>query len=176
MPDNILALVAAVARNGVIGSAGGLPWRLPSDLKRFKATTLGKPVIMGRKTFDSIGRALPGRPNIVVTRQQDFEVANVMRASSLQAALTLARTMNSRDGEICVIGGGQLYAEAIGQAGRLYITHVDAEPPGDVFFPKIGEKDWRAVHSEFIAASESDSADMRLVVYERRAQPGKIAG
>ena len=160
-----VALVAAVAINGVIGNAGGLPWRLPSDLKRFKAVTMGKPVIMGRKTWESIGRPLPGRRNIVVTRSQDFGAQDVERASSLEEAIAMAGQGDAA--ELCVIGGGQLYEEALPIADRLYITHVMAEPDGDTRFPEINQEQWLPVSSEEIVAGENDSAKMRFVVYER---------
>jgi dihydrofolate reductase len=160
-----IALVAAVAINGVIGKAGGLPWRLPSDLKRFKAVTMGKPVIMGRKTYESIGRPLPGRRNIVVTRSRDFAAQGIERAGSLEEAIALAA--EGQTVEVCVIGGGQLYGEALATADRLYITHVMAEPEGDTLFPPIHQNEWLPVSSETIAAGENDSAQMRFVVYER---------
>jgi dihydrofolate reductase len=160
-----IALVAAVAINGVIGAAGGLPWRLPSDLKRFKAVTMGKPVIMGRKTYESIGRPLPGRRNIVVTRSEDFSAQGVERAGSLEEAVALAS--GGQPQEVCVIGGGQLYGEALPIADRIYITHVMAEPEGDTRFPPIRQDEWLPVSSEAIAAGENDSAQMRFVVYER---------
>jgi dihydrofolate reductase len=160
-----IALVAAVAINGVIGAAGGLPWRLPSDLKRFKSVTMGKPVIMGRKTWESIGRPLPGRRNIVVTRSQDFSAQGVERASSLDEAIAMA--VEGDAAEVCVIGGGQLYEEALPAADRLYITHVMAEPEGDTRFPPIHQEQWLPVSSEEIVAGENDSAQMRFVVYER---------
>jgi dihydrofolate reductase len=160
-----IALVAAVGINGVIGNEGGLPWRLPSDLRRFKEVTMGKPVIMGRKTHESIGRALPGRRNIVVTRSRDFAKCGIEAAGSLDEAVAMA----AADGvdEICIIGGGQLYAEAMPIADRLYITHVMAEPEGDTHFPPIREAEWRPLVAEDMVAGPQDSAGMRFVVYER---------
>jgi dihydrofolate reductase len=160
-----IGLVAAVAINGVIGAEGGLPWRLPSDLKRFKAVTMGKPVIMGRKTHQSIGRPLPGRRNIVVTRSQAFAAAGVEVAHSLDEAIAMAG--NGDAAEVCVIGGGELYRQALPIADRLYITHVMAEPEGDTLFPPIHQEQWLPVSSEVIEAGENDSAQMRFVVYER---------
>lgn len=161
-----IALVAAVGINGVIGNAGGLPWRLPSDLKRFKEVTMGKPVIMGRKTHESIGRALPGRRNIVVTRSHGFERNGVERATSLDEAIVMAGEGGIP--EICVIGGGQLYSEALPRADRLYLTHVMAEPDGDTQFPAIVEADWLPVSAEDIVPGPDDSARMRFVIYDRR--------
>ncbi len=161
-----LSLIAAVAQNGVIGASGGLPWRLPSDLKRFKAVTLGRPVIMGRKTHESIGRLLPGRTNIVVTRSEDKSWPGVIVAQTLAGAVKLAQQKDG-DGEIFVIGGGQLYAEAMSSADRLYITHVAATPEGDVFFPVIDDRIWKVASRETIEAGENDSAEMDFVIYER---------
>ena len=167
-----IALVAAMAANGVIGMQGGLPWRLPTDLKRFKALTIGKPVIMGRKTWDSIGRPLPGRLNIVVSRNPGFVPAGAIAAANLGDAIAIARKMQPGAGDICVIGGGELYAQALPLAARLYITHVVAEPQGDTWFPPIDPAQWVAVAVEDLAASENDSAAMRFVVYERKSANG----
>jgi dihydrofolate reductase len=167
-----IALVAAVAINGIIGNAGSLPWRLPSDLKRFRAVTMGKPVIMGRKTWESIGRPLPGRRNIVVTRSQSFAEIGVDRAGSLDEAIVMAGQGDAA--EICVIGGGQLYEEALPIADRLYITHVMAEPQGDTRFPTIHQDEWLPVSSEVIEAGENDSAQMRFVVYERTSSNKRL--
>ncbi len=163
-----LALVAAVARNGVIGMDGDMPWHLSSDLKRFKRDTLNKPVIMGRRTFESIGKALPGRLNIVVSRS-GFRADDTVHANSIEAALFLAEGWAREHGaqEICVIGGGQIYRETIERAHRLYITHVMAEPDGDTKFPEIDEASWRPVVREEVEQGEKDSAATLYVVYER---------
>ncbi|MEL7430412.1 MAG: dihydrofolate reductase [Pseudomonadota bacterium] len=168
MSDIGIALVVAVARNGVIGNAGGMPWKLSTDLKRFKRDTMGKPIIMGRKTFESIGKALPGRLNIVVSRS-DFVADDTVHANSIEAALFLAQGWAQENGsdEICIVGGGQIYAETIGQASKLYVTHVLAEPDGDTRFPDIREADWVPVHREKVPAGESDTAETLYVVYER---------
>src|SRR5690606_17962759 len=121
--------VVAIAENGVIGQDGGLPWRLSSDLKRFKADTMGKPVIMGRKTYDSIGRPLPGRTNIVITRDANWRAPGIETVHSLDAALDLARRSPGgagEEGEACVIGGGEIFREALPLATRLKVTHVQA--------------------------------------------------
>ncbi len=168
MAKSSLAMIAAVAQNGVIGAEGGLPWRLPSDLKRFKMVTLGRPVIMGRKTHESIGRPLPGRTNIVVSRRAGISSPGVWFTGSLAQAIDLAHREGG-EGEVFVIGGGQLYAEAMPLADRLYITHVAATPEGDTRFPHIDPDDWQIASSETIKAGENDSASMEFVVY-RRAQ------
>lgn len=168
--EPIISIVVAIAKNGVIGVKGGLPWKLSSDLKRFKRDTMGKPIIMGRKTFQSIGKALPGRPNIVVSRSKDFAAPGADVVGSIDEAIRLGNIRIKTLGlapEICVIGGGELYASAIAQAERLYVTHVMAEPDGDTFFPDIEQSVWRPVSRENYPAGEKDSAETLYVVYER---------
>jgi dihydrofolate reductase len=164
-------LVAAVAENGVIGHDGGMPWRLPGDLKHFKRTTLGKPVIMGRLTFDSIGRKpLPGRPNLVVTRDRSFRADNVIEASSFDDALRLAKQEAARLSvdEIAVIGGGTLYAEALPRADRIYLTEVHANPEGSVHFPRIDRAAWREVERSGPHREPGDSYAYSFVTLEPR--------
>jgi dihydrofolate reductase len=165
-----VSLVVAVARNGVIGRDGGLPWRLSSDLKRFKTNTIGRPVIMGRKTYQSIGRPLPERHNIVVTRDASFRADGVTVVKDIAAALAVAKASAANDGasEVCVIGGGEIYRQTIGQADRLVVTFVEAEVDGDTRFPDIDPKTWREISSEKHPAGEKDSHATRHVVYERR--------
>lgn len=165
-----VSLVVAVARNGVIGRDGGLPWRLSSDLKRFKANTIGRPVIMGRKTFQSIGKPLPGRHNIVITRDTQFQAEGVSIAPDVAAALSIAKTSAASDGveEVCVIGGGEIYRQTIDEADRLVVTYVEADVDGDTRFPEISSKVWREVSWETYPAGEKDSHSTRHVVYERR--------
>ena len=131
-------LIAAVARNGTIGADGGLPWHLPADLQRFKALTMGHPMVMGRRTFDSIGRALPGRRTIVVTRDPDWSAPGVEVAHSVDEAIDLAltaATASSRADRCMVVGGGEIYRQTIDRADRLELTHVDADVVGDTRFP-----------------------------------------
>jgi dihydrofolate reductase len=165
-----VAIYVAIAENGVIGRDGGLPWRLSTDLKRFKADTMGKPVIMGRKTYEGIGRPLPGRLNIVVTRDMAWRAEGVETANSLEAAIQLAtvrgRCMSGVD-EICVIGGGEIYAQALPLADRLHVTHVLAKVDGDAHFPDIDPGSWQIVRSEDFPAGEKDSHATRYTVYER---------
>ncbi|AJY48248.1 diacylglycerol kinase [Martelella endophytica] len=163
-----IILVAAVSSNGVIGRDGGMPWRLSTDLKRFKAMTLGKPVIMGRKTFQSMGKALSGRTNIVISRDPDFAADGTIAVTCLADALDAARKAKGEADEIAIIGGGQIYAQAMAIADRLHITHVDAELDGDTIFPSIDDADWRVVSSEDVPAGEKDDYPTRYVVYERR--------
>src|SRR5690606_26033807 len=141
-----------------------LPWRLSSDLKRFKADTMGKPVIMGRKTYDSIGRPLPGRTNIVITRNADWSAEGIEAVGSLEMALDLARRSpggSGEEGEACVIGGGEIFRAALPLASRLKVTHVLAAPEGDTFFPAIDCRQWKRVHAEEFPAGEKDSHPTR---------------
>ncbi len=165
-----IAMIAAVGRNGAIGVGGKLVWRLPSDFAFYKATTMGKPLVMGRKTFESIGRPLPGRTNIVVTRNTGYKPEGVEVFASLDAAIDRAKAIATADGkdEIFINGGGDIYRQAIERAERLYITHVDAEAEGDSFFPKIDPDRWVVVEQPEVQRSEKDEADYRIAVYERR--------
>lgn len=160
-----VAIIAALGPNRAIGVDGGLPWRLSSDLKRFKALTMGKPLIMGRKTFESIGRPLPGRRLIVVTRNRAWTRPDVATAPDLETALTLA----AEGGEIMVGGGGEIYALALPLASRLYLTEVDAEPQASVFFPEFDANEWRLVRREKGERGPKDDCDFAWADYERRA-------
>jgi dihydrofolate reductase len=164
-----LLIVAAVARNGVIGADNRLLWRLPGDLKRFKALTLGKPLVMGRRTFESIGRPLPGRETIVVTHHPHFSAEGVLVAHGLEAALALAeaRAAAMAANAVVVVGGGQLYKQTIGRADRLAITEVALTPEGDAVFPRIDPLAWREVRREPGVRGPKDDADFCFVDYER---------
>ena len=164
-----LVLVAAVADNGVIGRDNALPFRQSSDLKRFKALTMGKPVLMGRKTFLSIGKALPGRTNIVVSREPGFAAAGVVAAGDLDLALGTARGDALRRGadEIVVIGGADIFSRLMPLADRLEITHVHARPDGDTHFPPIDASQWRAVAKSELPAGPRDEASFSYVTYAR---------
>ena len=157
-----LALIAARARNGVIGLDNRMPWHLPEDQAYFKRVTLGKPVVMGRKTFESIGRPLPGRLNIVVTRNPDWQAAGVQVAHSLDAALALAAAAAPE--EIMLIGGAELYRQALPQADVLYLTEIDAEFAGDAFFPEVDLARWR-IDREEAGQRDSDGLRWRFVRY-----------
>lgn len=139
-----LAVIVAAANNWVIGFQNAMPWYLPEELAHFKHTTLGKPIIMGRKTFESIGRPLPGRLNIVVSRNPSYSPVGVKVVASLEAALKMAKAQALLDGaeEIMLIGGAQLYEQGLPLANKLYLTQVDAEPTGDAWFPAINWQDW----------------------------------
>lgn len=157
-------LVAAVARNGVIGADGGMPWHLPADLRRFKRITMGHPMVMGRKTFESMG-ALPGRRSIVVTRDRTWRATGAEVADSLDTALAMAA---ETDELIMVVGGGQIYAQAIDRADRLEITHLDRDAPGDTVFPAIDPGRWAVTGRE-----EADG--LAFVTYTRRRPVRELA-
>ncbi|WP_078085519.1 dihydrofolate reductase [Microbulbifer mangrovi] len=163
-----LAMIVAMARNRAIGRENTLPWRISGDLQFFKRTTLGKPIVMGRKTFESIGRPLPGRQNIVITRNPDWSVDGVTVVSSLEQALDVAAATAAREGadEVMVIGGAEIYRQAMPLAQRLYVTEVDAEVEGDAFFPALNET-WREVSRDCYPASEKDEYNYCLVQYDR---------
>ena len=171
-----LAIVAAIAENGVIGDGRGLPWHLPSDLRHFRQVTLGKPLLMGRKTFDSIGRILPGRETIVVTRDRAFHPSPgggqsaIHVAYDLEAALALAEARAQGMGaeEIILAGGGNLYESLIGRAERMHLTFVDIAPAGAVSFPQIDWSKWLEVSRVRPRPSAKDEATFAFVDFDRR--------
>lgn len=146
----MLSIIVAVANNGVIGSGNQLPWRLPDDLKRFKALSLGKPVVMGRKTYDSIGQPLPGRLNIIVSRKLDLQIAGCQVVSSVAEAIAAAGGAP----EIVIVGGADIYRQVLPQVATIHLTRVHADIPGDVLFPKLAENEWREVATEYHPADE----------------------
>lgn len=160
--SNIVALIVAAAENGVIGCDNQLPWKISEDLRYFKRITLGKPVVMGRKTWDSIGRPLPGRPNLVVTRNPGWSAAGALVAHSLDDALAQAEVL-AGGAEVMVIGGAQIFAEALPLAGRLYLTEVHRAYAGDAVFPPPDPAEWREVGREDHAGDPGFS----FVVLER---------
>ncbi|MFZ4805815.1 MAG: dihydrofolate reductase [Hyphomicrobiaceae bacterium] len=164
-----ITIVVAAAENGVIGRGGQLPWRMPSDLKTFRRLTMGKPVIMGRKTFRSLGKPLEGRDNIVVTRDADFAAPGAMVASSLDAALALARRAAEARGvdEIAVIGGADIYEQTIARADRIYLSRIHAAIEGDATFAPLDPSKWQEVERTPIATGDRDEHRATLVVYDR---------
>lgn len=162
-----LSLIVARARNGVIGLEGKMPWHLPQDLAHFKRTTLGHPIIMGRKTWESIGRPLPGRRNLVVTRNAAFPAPGAEVVTSLDQALARVAMLD----EVFVIGGGELYALAMPLAQRLVVTEIDAEFAGDAFFPTPATGEWRETSREVHPASAEQALGYAFVTYERAAAP-----
>jgi dihydrofolate reductase len=167
-----LVLVAAVAENGVIGRDDAMPWRLRSDLRRFRARTWGKPVVMGRKTFLSLGKPLPGRTNIVVSRDRNFSAPGAVVAPDLRVALEAARGDALRRGAdaIVVIGGAEIYAQTLPIADRLDITLVKARPEGNIRFPAIDPQVWREIERSEHPAGRDDSGDFSFITYERAAR------
>ena len=163
----MISLIVAAAENGVIGRQGELPWRLSDDLRRFKSVTMGKPIVMGRKTWESIGRALPGRQNIVITRQRDFTADGCDVVSSVEEAMTVAGGAE----EIMIIGGSEIYALFLPHAGRLYLTRVHADIEGDARLPDLELDAWHLVNEEPHAADDRNEFDVTFRVYERAAQP-----
>ncbi|TDT37858.1 dihydrofolate reductase [Halospina denitrificans] len=163
------ALIVAMSRNRVIGRNNALPWYLPEDLRYFKQVTYGKPIIMGRKTQESIGRPLPGRQNLVVTRDPHWQRDGVTVVNSLDEALSRAEAQAYIDGgeERVVIGGSQIYAEALPVADRLYMTEVHAEVEGDTFFPEVDWDQWHEIAREDHPASENNPFPYSLVTYDR---------
>jgi dihydrofolate reductase len=161
----MISIIVAASANNVIGAEGDLPWRLSDDLKRFKAITMGKPIVMGRKTWDSIGCPLPGRQNIVITRQTDF----VAEGCDVVASADEAIAATAGADEVMVIGGSQVYSLFLPNAERLYLTRVHAEVAGDAFFPQINESQWCLVNDEPHSADDRNAFDYSFRTYERAA-------
>ncbi len=162
-----ISIIAAVAENGVIGRDGQLPWHLPADLQRFKRLTMGHTIIMGRRTWESIGRALPGRRTVVVTRQPNYRIddAGVAVAVSLDEALTIAEAGD--DTEAFIVGGAELYREALARADRLYLTRVGAMVDGDTRFPDVPWNAWRLIESDIHIADEKNGYPFTFETHER---------
>ncbi len=170
MTDLPVALIVAMAANRVIGRNNQLPWYLPNDLKYFRATTMGKPIIMGRKTYESIGKPLPGRTNIVLTTNEAFQAEGVKVVHSVDEALAVAEGVALIDGadEVMVIGGAEIYALFLAHSQRLYLTEVHAEVCGDAWFPELDWSQWQQQGREDFAAEEPNPYDYSFVVYQRR--------
>ncbi|WP_413988410.1 dihydrofolate reductase [Labrys okinawensis] len=169
MPVPVI-MVAAMARNRVIGVDNGLPWHMRSDLKQFKAATMGKPLIMGRKTYQSIGRPLPGRRSIVVTRDKAFIAEGVEVADSIEAALARGQEVATKMGADAVIvaGGATIYEQALANADRLLITELDLEATGDAVFPAFSQREWREISRVAFPRGEGDDASFEVVSWQRR--------
>jgi len=160
---SFISIIVAKSRNNVIGSEGNLPWHIPEDLKKFKSITMGKPMIMGRSTFESIGKALPGRKNIVMTRDKGYQADGISVAHSLEEALILCEQAR----EIMIIGGGEIYKIFIGMANRLYLTNVEKHIDGDVFFPEIDLSKWKVMSKEEFPVSTERKIGFSLEILER---------
>ncbi len=164
-----LSIIAAMSANRVIGRQNSLPWRLPADLARFKRLTMGHPVIVGRKTFEAIGRPLPGRTMIVLTRRPDYAPEGTLVAHSLEEAIGMAQS-----DEVFVIGGEQIYRQALPRAHRLYLTLVEAQFEGDAVFPEFSRSEWQLVSSEQHSADDKNPYPYTFLVYERKERPPQI--
>jgi len=161
----ILSMIVAHADNRIIGKENDMPWHLPADLAYFKKTTLGKPVVMGRKTYESIGRPLPGRQNIVISRDKNYQAQGIETATSVEQALMLAGDVE----EVMVIGGGAIYAHCLPAADRLYITHINGAIDGDTQFPFYSvSTDWKKMSSEKYCADEKNAFDLDFCIYQRK--------
>jgi dihydrofolate reductase len=160
-----LSLIVAAAKNGVIGRNNQLPWHLPQDLKYFKSVTLGKPIIMGRKTFESIGRPLPGRTNIVVSRQDDWRFDGVLSAKNVSEAINIAHEKNYNAEEIMVIGGAEIYRHALPLANKIYLTRINENVEGDAYFAELPSDEWKLI-SETAGDTEAKISHSFLV-FER---------
>jgi len=165
-----ISLIAAVADNGVIGDGKGMPWRIKSELQAFRRLTLGKPVVMGRKTFETLKAPLKDRANIVVTRDAGYARPGVIVTTSLEKALDVASNiaMETGAGEVMVIGGADIYRQALPLADRLYITEIHAEPEGDILFPVFDKNLWVEKFREHRPAQENETSDYTVTMLERR--------
>ena len=160
----LVSIIAAMDRNRLIGNRNQLPWHLPADLAHFKQVTMGKPIIMGRKTYESIGRALPGRTNIVLTRSSDFNAEGVLTANTLEQALDYV----SAEDEVMIIGGSAIYELTLPRADQLYLTYVENSFEGDAWFPDFDLDQWHVIASEEHSADEKNSSAYRFVTYARK--------
>ena len=160
-----ISLVVAAATNNAIGKAGKLPWHLPSDMKHFKNVTWGMPVIMGRKTFESLGKVLPGRKNIVISRQPGWQAEGTVTVKNIEDALFVARATDAK--EVMVIGGGEIYKTLFEKATRIYLTRVEAEPEADTFFPSLNPGDWHLISQQIHEADEKNIFNYSFQLWEQ---------
>lgn len=171
MSDIKTLIIVAVSRNGVIGRDGDMPWRLSTDLKRFKALSMGKPLVMGRKTFESVGsKPLPGRPHVIVSRNAVIEMPGVETTATVDDALVRARVLARETGAdaLCVVGGGEIYRQTIADADELHVTHVETDLEGDTYFPAIEPDLFELVEETAVPAGEKDNYPTRYAIYRRR--------
>lgn len=161
----MLSLVVAMGKNRCIGKDGQMPWHLPADLKHFKKLTSGHPVVMGRKTFESIGKPLPARTNIVITRNTDYLQEGVLVVGSIKEALKFGQKINDK---VFIIGGGEIFKETLSLAEELVITEIDFEPEGDTFFPVVPAEEWEEISKECHAADEQNTYDFCIITYKKR--------
>lgn len=166
----LISIIVAMGRNRAIGLQNTLPWRLSADMQRFKQLTMGHHILMGRKTYESIGRPLPGRTSIIITRQPEFQAEGCLVAHSFDEAVKLAQARGEQ--EAFVIGGGEIYAQALPQADRLYLTLVEAAPEADAFFPELANDNWQRGAEQFVAADEKNQYDSRFFLLTREPTTG----
>lgn len=159
----IISLIAAMDKNRLIGADNAMPWHLPADFRHFKSVTMGKPIIMGRKTFESIGRPLPGRKNVVISGS-GFQAPGIVVVGSIEAALAEAGEAE----EVMIIGGARLYEQMIDRADRMYLTYVDAECEGDAWFPAFNADDWEVMSEEKFDADDNNNYNFRVIEYQRK--------
>lgn len=162
----MISLIVAKADNGVIGLDNKMPWHIPAELKYFKARTMGKPIIMGRKTFDSLGRVLPGRPHVVISRSELSLPENCYAVNSLDEAIEQAQDLTEQE-EVVVIGGAEIYRQALPKVDRLYITEVHLSPQGDTYFPELNPGDWQEIEREDVSADADSAIAYSIVTYQR---------
>lgn len=160
-----ISLVVAAANNNAIGKEGKMPWHLPNDLKHFKNVTWGMPVVMGRKTFDSLGKPLPGRKNIVITRQKEWEAEGAVKAANIKDALFIAQQADAN--EIMIIGGGEIFKALFNRAKKIYMTRVEADPDADTFFPVIDPERWHLMSQQNYEADEKNAFNYSFQTWER---------
>lgn len=161
----LISLVVAAATNNTIGKDGQMPWHLPNDMKHFKNVTWGMPIVMGRKTFESLGKALPGRKNIVISRQSGWSAPGTVVVKSIEDALFVAKETDAK--EVMIIGGGEIYKALFERAKRIYLTRVDASPEGDTFFPSLDPQQWFLVSQKNHEADEKNAFNYSFQVWER---------
>ena len=163
----MVSIIVAMDKNRVIGHNNTLPWHLPEDFRHFKTTTMGCPIIMGRKTHESIGKKLPGRKNVILTRQNNYISEGCEISHSFEEAYEKAKDQNKKDQEIFVIGGSNIYESALEHVDRLYVTHVQGEFEGDTYFPEIDSKKWKVIDERTFQKDEKNKYDMKFVTYEK---------
>jgi dihydrofolate reductase len=161
----IISLVVAAATNNAIGKDGKLPWHLPNDMKHFKNVTWGMPIVMGRKTFESLGKALPGRKNIVISRQPGWKADGVITVKNMEDALFVVKEADAK--EVMVIGGGEIYKTLFDKAHRIYLTRVEAEPEADIFFPSLKPGEWHLMSQQDHEADAKNAYNYSFQVWER---------
>ncbi len=165
-----ISIIAAVSRNGVIGADGRVPWHIPSDMRSFVTITMGRPLIMGRKTWESLRGALPGRTNIVVTRREEYEADGAVVAHSPEEALEVARRAAGESGEVMVAGGSSIYEAFLSEADRMYLSRVDADVEGDARFPEVDWEEWQTIHEVRVDREEDEHPYTFMVLRRPRRQ------